>query len=142
MQLPDLSILLVMAIFGATFLVLKTFVFRPLGSILEEREARLEEAESALEKMLRREAEVVAELDQKLTSARREVLAAREASRLEAAAERQQTLETARERARVTVVTAQAQLEREIVATREELRRSTEAMARDIASQTLGRKVA
>ena len=43
MQLPDLSLLLVMVIFWATYVVLRGFVLKPLGAILEERR-RAEEA--------------------------------------------------------------------------------------------------
>jgi F-type H+-transporting ATPase subunit b len=142
MQLPDLSLLLVMAIFWATHFVLKIFVFRPLGAILQEREARITSAEAALEKTLLKEKEVLAELDLRLTSARREALAAREAARVVASAKRQQALDQAREKARRAVQAAQERLEGEIVKTREDLRLGAGDTAREIASQTLGRMVA
>ncbi|MEO6326262.1 MAG: hypothetical protein ABIT01_00080 [Thermoanaerobaculia bacterium] len=142
MQLPDLSLLVVMVIFWATHFVLKAFVFKPLGAILSEREARVSSAEALLEQTLLRERDVLAQLDVQLTTARREALAAREAARVEAAAERQVVLDDAREKARVAVQAAQARLETDITKTREELRRGAGETAREIASQTLGRMVA
>ena len=142
MQLPDLSLLLVMAIFWATHFVLKVFVFKPLGGILREREARITSADAVLEKTLAREKEVLAELDLRLTSARREALAAREAARGVAAVKRQGVLDRAREKAREAVQAAQERLERDIEKTREELRLGAGDTAREIASQTLGRMVA
>ena len=142
MPLPDLSLLLVMAVFWATVVVLRAYVFRPLGTILEEREKKTAAASDALTKALESEQEALAALDRRLTAARREALGLRQAARNESSAARQTILEKAREEARRLAAEAQAKLEKNVAAAREELRASARATAVEIASLALGRKVA
>ena len=52
MTLPDLSLLLIMVLFWATYAVLRAWVFKPLGGILEEREKKTATATDALAKAL------------------------------------------------------------------------------------------
>ena len=142
MQLPDLSLLLVMALFWATFFVLRAFLLRPLGAILEEREKNAAAAADGLGKALENEREALAELDRRLTHARREALDLRQAARTEANAKRQAVLEKTREDARRVAEQAQARLEKNVAAAREDLGASASATAGDIASLALGRKIA
>lgn len=142
MQLPDLSLLLVMVVFWATFWVLRVSLFRPVGRLLDEREKTLARAERELEAALVKEREALADIDARLTAARQESMAAREKLRQAAAARRHAALERAREDARATVAAAQERLEADIATARGDLKTSVEAMAREIASATLGRKVA
>ena len=142
MQLPDLSLLLVMAVFWATYAVLRAFVFRPLGTILEEREQTLEAAAAALSASVEKERDALARIDTELTRARRAAMALRESRRLEAAQARHVFLEEAREKTRVDLVAATASLEVQIASAREELSRDTRALALDIATAALGRRVA
>ncbi|MEO8585490.1 MAG: hypothetical protein ABI584_04975 [Acidobacteriota bacterium] len=142
MQLPDLSLLLVMVIFWATFVVLKVFVLKPLGSILAERERTIAGATAALSATLDQEKETLAGIDRRLTEARREALAARHAARADANAKRQVMLEDAREKARVAVAEAQAKLDGEIGVARAELAKNAHATAAEIASLSLGRRIA
>ena len=142
MQLPDLSLLLVMVVFWATFWVLRVSLFRPLGKILREREEAVARAERELEATLERERLTLAEIDARLTRSRQQAMAAREAARKEAMSRRQAVLEAAREEARGRIAAAQERLEGDIDDVRGELKTSIGAMAREIAAQTLGRKVA
>ncbi len=142
MQLPDLSLLLVMVVFWATFWVLRQSLFRPLGRILDEREKAVRSAERDLEAALDKERATLAEIDARLTAARAQAMAAREKARQEATARRNAVLESAREKARAQVAAAQERLEADIARARAELKTSVAATAREIASQTLGRKVA
>jgi F-type H+-transporting ATPase subunit b len=142
MQLPDLSLLVVMALFWATYWVLRPFVFKPLGAILEEREHRAAEAAEALRVALEKEREAVAEIDRRLNVTRREVMTTREAARQEAAKRRQEILDEARAEAQQSVAAAQARLDAAVAGVRSELRASAEATARELASAALGRKVA
>jgi F-type H+-transporting ATPase subunit b len=142
MQLPDLSLLLVMALFWATFAVLRAFVFKPLGTILGERERKTATATDALAKALENEKETLADIDRRLTEARREALAARQAARNAANAKRQALLDEAREKARLSAAAAQADLDAEVAAARAELARSVRATAGEIASLALGRRIA
>ncbi|HEX7580395.1 MAG TPA: hypothetical protein VF580_10370 [Thermoanaerobaculia bacterium] len=142
MQLPDLSLLLVMAVFWATYAVLRVFVFTPLGRILGEREAATAAAAGALEAAVARERETLAAVDEKLTAARRAAMSAREAARQGASARRQGIVEAAREDARVSAKEYQKKLDAEVAAAREELRRGASVIAGEIAELALGRKVA
>lgn len=142
MQLPDLSLLLIMAIFWATYLVLRVFVLRPLGTILGERERAVAGATAALAGMLDQEKETLAGIDRRLTDARRDALAARHAARAEANAKRQAMLDDAREKAHLVVADAQGALEREINAARAELTKNARTTALEIASLALGRRIA
>jgi F-type H+-transporting ATPase subunit b len=142
MQLPDLSLILVVIIFWATYAVLKRFLLAPLGAVLAERERRVDAARAASEAALERQREVAADLDRRLTEARREALIHRESVRASAGERRQALLEAARERARATVLEAQGKLDREALAAREQLGTEAKAIAIEIASYALGRKVA
>lgn len=142
MQLPDLSLLLVMVIFWATYVVLRVFVLKPLGSILEERERTVVGATSALSAALDQEKETLAGIDRRLTEARREALAARQAARADANAKRQAILEDARAKARAAVAEAQAKLDGQIGVARSELEKNARTTAAEIASIALGRRIA
>jgi F0F1-type ATP synthase membrane subunit b/b' len=142
MQLPDLSLLLIMAIFWATYAVLRMFVLKPLGGILEARERAVAGSTAALAAMLEKEKETLSGIDRRLTDARRDALAARHAARAEANAKRQTVLESAREKARLAAADAQGRLEKDIEAARSELAKNARATAVEIASLALGRRIA
>ncbi len=142
MQLPDLSLLLVMVLFWATYAVLRAWVFKPLGSILEEREKKSASATDALAKALENEKETLASIDRRLTETRREALLARQASRNAANAKRQELLDDAREKAHLAASAAQAKLDAEVAAARTELAKNVRTMAGEIASFALGRRLA
>jgi F-type H+-transporting ATPase subunit b len=142
MQLPDLSLLLIMVLFWATYAALRAWVFKPLGSILDEREKKTLTATDSLAKALESEKDALASIDRRLTQTRREALAARQASRDAANAKRQAILEKARERARVAAAAAQAKLDGEVAAARAELARNVRTTAGEIASLALGRRIA
>lgn len=142
MQLPDLSLILVVVIFWAAYVVLRRFLLTPLGAVLAARERRVEDARAAAEAALERQREIAADLDRRLTEARRESLAHREAVRAAAGERRQAILDEAREKARSAAAEAQARLERDALAAREQLGAEAKAIAAEIANYALGRKVA
>ena len=142
MQLPDLSLLLVMVIFWATFVVLKIFVLKPLGAILEDRERTVAGATAALSSALDAEKETLLGIDRRLTEARREALAARHAARADANAKRQAMLEDARAKGQALGAEAQAKLDREIGVARADLAKNARATAAEIATLALGRSIA
>ena len=142
MQLPDLSLLLVMVIFWATFVVLKIFVLKPLGAILEDRERTVAGATAALSSALDGEKETLLGIDRRLTEARREALAARHAARADANAKRQAMLEDARAKGQALGAEAQAKLDREIGVARADLAKNAHATAAEIATLALGRSIA
>jgi F-type H+-transporting ATPase subunit b len=142
MQLPDLSLLIIMVLFWATYAVLRAWVFKPLGSILEEREQKAATATDTLAKALENEKETLASIDRRLTETRRAALLARQASRNAANVKRQAILDEAREKVRLAASAAQGRLDGEIAAARAELAKNVRATATDIASLALGRRLA
>lgn len=142
MQLPDLSLILVVVIFWAAYVVLRRFLLAPLGAVLAARERRVDEARASAEAALERQREIAADLDRRLTEARSESLAHREAARAAAGERRQAILDEAREKARSAAAEAQARLERDAHAAREQLGAEAKAIAAEIANYALGRKVA
>lgn len=141
MQLPDLSLLLIMVLFWATYAVLRAWVFKPLGAILVERERKTATASDALAQALENEKETLASIDRRLTQTRREALAARQASRDAANARRQALLDDAREKARLAAAAAQTKLDAEVAAARAELAKNVRMTAGEIASLALGRRL-
>ena len=142
MQLPDLSLLLVMAVFWSAYFILRRSLFRPLASILKEREDTARTAAEALAGALQKEKEALAEIDRRLTQARRDALAEREAARAELGRRRQDLLQASREEARRKVGAAQAKLDEEVAAARRELGALARGMALEVAARALGRRVA
>ena len=142
MQLPDLSLLLIVIVFWAVYWILRVFLFGPLGAILKGREAKTAAAQKALDEALSRHAGTLDEVEKRLTQARREALAAREGSRQQAGVRRAAALDEAKSKARAESVAALALLDKSIAAAREELSRGVAAVASEIASGALGRKVA
>jgi len=142
MQLPDLSLFLVVIIFWATYVVLRKFLLGPLGAVLAERERRVDSARAASEAALEKQREAAIDLDRRLTEARRETLAHREAVRAAAGERRRALLDEARDKARAVAGEAQANLERQVLSARLQLGAEAKAIAAEIASYALGRKVA
>ena len=141
-QLPDLSLVVVAALFWATYWILRQAVFKPLGSILEEREKASASATEALAKALENQKETLAGIDRRLTEARRDAMAEKDSARVAANARRQELLDGAREKAHAVAADAQRGLDADIAVAREQLRREAHAMAAEIATRALGRKVA
>ena len=141
-SLPDLSLLLAVALFWATYWVLRQTVFKPLGSILDEREKTGAAATEALATALDGQKESLAEIDRRLTEARREAMATKEAARAAAAARRTELLDEARHKARQKAAEAQRELDSDVAAAREQLRRDARALAAEIATRALGRRIA
>jgi F0F1-type ATP synthase membrane subunit b/b' len=141
-QLPDLSLVAVAALFWATYWLLRQTVFRPLGGIFEEREQKVASASDALAKTLEKEKETLAQIDSRLTQARREAMAGKDAARVAANARRQEVLDAAREKARAVAADAQRSLDAQVAGAREQLRGEARAMAEEIATRALGRKIA
>lgn len=142
MQLPDLSLLLVMAIFWATYFIFQRFVFTPLGHILEERDKDVEKSTAALASALEQEHAAQVEADTRLTEARRETMSLREARRQAVAARRQAMADEAREAARRRLQELDKKLSAEIAAARKDLGESAPVLAAEITSAVTGRRAA
>ena len=94
----DASMLVVVAIFGIAYFLLKLFVFDPLLRILKSREARVEGARTAWQEATTRAEEALADERRRLLAARRDSAARRDLARREAQDQRRAALEAAKAR--------------------------------------------
>ncbi|HLN93390.1 MAG TPA: hypothetical protein VK389_05975, partial [Thermoanaerobaculia bacterium] len=78
---PDVTLLYVMLAFVVSYAVMKRFLFRPLGAILEQREEEERASARIHADSIRELEQAVAEGEARLSLARREALKEREALR-------------------------------------------------------------
>lgn len=136
---PNLSLLFIMLCFWAVFFVVSSQIVKPLGRVLDEREAllrgahqRLDEARSAFEAAVTRS-------EKELALASTEATRERAAMRAEGEATRRARLDAARERSQQTLASLGRDLDQASAEARAGLRATTEQLARELASRLLGR---
>jgi F-type H+-transporting ATPase subunit b len=139
--MPDLSLLVVMAIFIAEYFVVKHFFLKPINDVLESRETETRTAQEIYEKALGRFQEATAQVEQRLHEAKREASQVRDRFRAEAGAHRASVLERTSADAKKVVDDAEVQLKRAATEAREKLVRDADSMARLAAERILGRSV-
>jgi F-type H+-transporting ATPase subunit b len=139
---PDVTLLYVMFAFIVSYAVLKRFLFRPLGAILEEREQEERAAARIHGESLRELERAVAEGEARLALARREALKEREALRGQGLARFEQLLDQAREKASASVDAASRTIETEAARAASDLPARARSLAVELAEKILGRKLA
>jgi F-type H+-transporting ATPase subunit b len=139
---PDVTLLYVMLAFIVSYAVLKRFLFRPLGAILEEREQEERTAARIHDEGLRELERAVAEGETRLALARREALKERESLRAEGLTRFEQLLGQAREKASTSVDAASRTIETEAARAASDLPARARALAVELAEKILGRKLA
>lgn len=139
---PDLSLLAIVAIFIANYLVVRKFLIEPINGVLDSRETDIRGAEKAYEETLRKFEAATSELETKLQLARREGSEIREGFRGEALAHRDQVIGRVRNEANTITGEASAAIETQTATAREQIRRESEALARLAAERILGRSLA
>jgi len=139
---PDVTLLYVMFAFIVSYAVLKKFLFRPLGAILEQREEEELAAARIHDESLRELERAVAEGEARLALARREALKDREALRGQGLARFEQLLDQAREKASTSVDAASRTIETEAARAAADLPARARALAVELAEKILGRKLA
>jgi F-type H+-transporting ATPase subunit b len=139
---PDVTLLYVMFAFIVSYAVLKRFLFRPLGAILEEREEEELAAARIHDESLRELERAVAEGEARLALARREALKEREGLRAQGLARFEQLLGQAREKASTSVESASRTIETEAARAAADLPTRARALAVELAEKILGRKLA
>ena len=139
---PDVTLLYVMFAFIVSYAVLKKFLFRPLGAILEQREEEELAAARIHDESLRELERAVAEGEARLALARREALKDREALRGQGLARFEQLLDQAREKASTSVDAASRTIETEAARAASDLPARARSLAVELAEKILGRKLA
>ena len=138
---PDLSLLAIMAIFIATYIVVSRFFVRPVVALIESREHETQSALEIYEAAMARFNEATAKMEERLHIAKREAGEVRERFRAEAAAHRSTLLERTSAEADTVVSEADRQLAHDVAAAREKIVRDSESLARLAAQQILGRPI-
>ncbi|HVS62923.1 MAG TPA: ATP synthase F0 subunit B [Thermoanaerobaculia bacterium] len=135
----DASVAVIAVIFGLTYLVLRSFLFKPVLALLEDRKAEASSARAIWEET---RAVTSGELEAqraRLSEARVEARARREEIRKEAQQARQDLLAEAKRQAEERLARAQAELEEAITAQRGALEESARRLSHEMTVRLLGR---
>ena len=140
---PNLTLVLLQVIpFIVTIFALNALILKPMLEYLEEREEKSGGAESNA-------GEINVSIDQKVEQLTAEIKAAqhqaaeiRESARSEAAAEYTEAIQVFRKNSEQQIKDAVLVIDQEQQAARQELRGQVEAIAVEIASKALGRRIA
>lgn len=139
---PDFSLVVIAIIFLLNYLVVRTFLFKPINRILTERDDEISSAQRRHEEALTRHNAAIAQIEAKLHHARREGSTAREKRRAEAVQHRAGLIERTRREAERIFAEASQRLSGEVAAAREKIVRDSEMLARLAAERIVGRKIA
>lgn len=139
---PDVTLLYVIFAFIVSYAVMKRFLFRPLGAILEQREEEERAAARIHGESVRELERAVAEGESRLALARREALKEREALRAEGLGRFEKELARARETATSLVEEASRTIEADAARAAAELPVRARALAAELAEKILGRELA
>jgi F-type H+-transporting ATPase subunit b len=138
---PDISLLIVMAIFVVNYFVVRRFFLRPINEVLVAREEETRTAEQLYEQSLARFNEAATKMEEQLHGAKREAAQLRERFRGEAAAHRSSVVEKTAAEAKTIVGEADTKLTAEVATARDRIVRDSEALAHLAAERILGRAV-
>jgi F-type H+-transporting ATPase subunit b len=141
-ELPNITSLYAALAFGICYLILKKYLFLPLGGILDARESEEREAQKAYAESLRALEQAVAAGEQKLSEARREALKVREGLRAEGMAVLEEKLSKAREEASHRIDGGAREIAEKATDLSRQLPERAVGLARELAEKILGRKLA
>jgi F-type H+-transporting ATPase subunit b len=135
------TLLMVAAAVVALVFILNRFLFRPINEILAKRQAEVDEARAEFERARQLQEERFAEIEDRLSGARKEAFGIRESAQQEARDERDAVLAAARADAMKSVETAKAEIREQVDQARKQLDEDAQGLARQIVEQLLGRPV-
>ncbi len=142
LQVPNVSMVLILAIFFATMWVLNRFLFRPVSAIIDERRTEAETAARSLADAEEKFRTAAAKIESELSLARREALKIREENRAEGRHLREQEVEAAKQETAGHLEAAARELEAEARRTRQELPSRVSTVVSALVEKVLGRKAA
>jgi F-type H+-transporting ATPase subunit b len=129
-------------IFTLTAIVATRFLFRPYLKMRDEREAGMEGARKEAESLSAEADAKLADYEEKLAQARSRAQEERRKIRTEASEHLRKVTDDARNKAQAAIEEADKKVREETVRAREELLPKADALATDMVSKLLGRKVA
>jgi len=139
---PDVTLLYVMFAFVASYVLLKRFLFGPLGAILAEREREEREASQIHQESLKELERTIAEAERRLVEARRDALRTREGLRAEGLAKFETELARAKQSAATFIGSATGEIGSEVQKAAAEIPTRARTLAVQLAEKILGRKLA
>ncbi len=142
LQAPNVSMLLILAIFFAVLWLLNRFIFRPVGAILDERERDSTTASQAYAEALAEFQAAADKIEADLSLARREALKLREERRAEGMHLRSGKIEQVKAETAEKLSGASSDLEQHSRQIAADLPARVAALAQLLAEKILGRKVA
>ena len=142
MAAPNYSLFLIMACFWLVYLVVYTQLVKPLGWVLDEREARVKTAREGHEQARQALAAAIAHCEREVAVAVSEGQRERAALRASGEAIRRDKLEAARAEVQQHLAQLSGELDEASRAARAALRDRSGQLARELASRLLGRSVA
>ena len=142
LQAPNVSMLLILAIFFAVLWLLNRFVFQPVTAILDERERDSATASRSYADALSEFQAAADKIEADLSLARREALKLREERRAEGMRLRAEKIERAKAETSEKLSGASAELDRHSKDVTADLPARVAALARLLAEKILGRQVA
>jgi F-type H+-transporting ATPase subunit b len=141
-ELPNVTAVYAALAFGICYLILKKYLFLPLGGILDARESEEREAQKGYAESLRALEQAVAAGELKLSDARREALKVRESLRAEGTALLEEKLAKAREEASRQIDRGALEIAEKATDLSRQLPERAVDLARELAEKILGRKLA
>lgn len=136
---PDLSLLVIMAIFIAEYFVVRKFFLEPLNNVMTARQSEITTAAARYEEALARFSEATGELEAKVGEAKKQGASIRDGLRAEATTSRSATVARTRDEADAIVSKADAELRAAVVGARAQIETESESLARLAAERILGR---
>jgi F-type H+-transporting ATPase subunit b len=142
LQVPNVSMILILAIFFATLWVLNRFLFRPISAIVDDRAHDAESSARALAEAEERFRAAAEKIESELSLARREALKIREEIRAEGRRLHDAQVEAAKKEAAERLNRAAAELAEQARRAREELPGRVSSLVATLVEKILGRKAA
>jgi F-type H+-transporting ATPase subunit b len=139
---PNFSLFLIMACFWLVYLLVYTQLVKPLGRVLDEREARVKTAREGFEQARQALTEAVARCEREVAEAASEGQRERASLRASGEAIRREKLEAARGEVQQHLARLSGELDEASRAARAVLRDRSGQLARELASRLMGRSVA
>jgi F-type H+-transporting ATPase subunit b len=137
----DLSMLVIVAIFGIAYFVLKVTLFDRLLRIIKRREERIASAQTTWQAAADKAQAALDAERQRLMAARREAAAHRDTLRREAQEQRQALLDTAKGEAQRELEAAREQLAAQVARERQDLDSRSQSLAGRVTERLVGRAV-
>jgi F-type H+-transporting ATPase subunit b len=134
----DASLLVIMAIFWVTYVILRVCFFKPMVALLEQREGRVATAQQTWEQAT---AETQKRLDEErtlLAETRRKAMTARAERRREAQEQRTASLAEVKKTVQQELAEASAAIDRQVGVERQALAERVRGLADDIVRRLLG----